>query len=278
MRIDRVFLLFIITLLSVQPEVTGQAAKKSFSATREGMMQSVDLPYEGEFYFILGHRFGSIQGGLYDMFGLDLATIRLGFDYGISDRLVVGIGRSSYEKTYDLFGKMAIARQSDKFPLSLTACLANSFNTLKDIYPAGTDGAWERMSFSAQVIVARRLGKLSVQASPLFFRNNFDPRAASDLNLFALPLTASIKVSKRFSINSQYIPVFNSPDFAGANPLSVGLDIDTGGHQFQLIFSNNQGLFDKAVLTDTQGSWKTGNIFFGFNLVRVFYLKDNQKS
>jgi hypothetical protein len=273
-----VSLLFLILQVVSALNLTGQPVKKVFTSTRIAMTQSVDLPSEGEFYFVLAHRFGSIEGGLYDMFGLDLATIRLGFDYGITDRLAAGIGRSSFEKTYDLFTKMAIARQSDNgFPLAITGNLSVSFNTLKYTYPAEMDGMWDRMSSSAQFIIARKQGRFSLQASPLYFRNNYETRSKTDINLFALPLTASIKLSKIFSFNTQYIPVFNKPYFAGDNPLSAGIDMDTGGHQFQLLFSNNAGLFDKAVLTDTQGSWKNGTIFFGFNLVRVFYFKDKTK-
>lgn len=270
-----------LILILFQPvsfsEATEGPGSKIFMSTRVGMMQSVDLPGAGELHFNLGHRFGSIQGGLYEFFGLDLATIRLGFDYGITDNIAVGIGRSTFEKTYDLFTKAVIARQSaDGFPLAITGDIAASFNTLRNTYPAGNDGMWDRASFCVQLIIARKLGRFSFQTAPLYFRNNYETRSQQDLNLFALPLTGSFKFAKRFALTSQYIPVFNKPDFVSVNPFSIGIDIETGGHQFQLIFANSNGLFDKSVLTNSDGSWKTGKIYFGFNLVRVFYLKNKE--
>ena len=255
-------------------DLMAQEAERVFISPRVGMTHSTALPLPGELQFVIGHRFGDIGGGLYNLFGLDLATIRLGFDYGFNDRLAAGVGRSSSGKTYDAFVKVAAAGQMEGgFPVAVTGIAGYSLNTLRGIYPAGNSGLAPRSSYFLQVAVARRQGALSVQASPILFRNNLETRLNDDLTLFALPLTASLKFTRRMAFTAQYIPVFNKPSFAGENPLSLGFDIDTGGHQFQLIFSNSQGMFEKAVLTDTQGNWLDGNIYFGFNLVRVFYLK-----
>jgi hypothetical protein len=237
------------------------------------MTQSSDLPNTGELHFVISHRFGEIKGGLYDMFGLDLATIRLGFDYGISDVFAVGIGRSTWEKSYDIFSKIALMRQSDDgSPVALTGYVMASVNTLRNFYPEENDGLWNRSSLSGQLMVSRKQGVFSFQVASLFFRNNFETRLEDDLNLFAIPISVSIKIAKRIAFTSQYIPVFDKPSFAGDNPLSFGFDIDTGGHQFQLNFSNSPAMIEKALLTDSYGSWLKGRIYFGFNLVRVFYL------
>lgn len=275
--IRRSFLTGLLALAIVfygSEEIYSQDAERVFISPRVGMTHSTALPLPGELQFVIGHRFGDIRGGLYDVFGLDLATIRLGFDYGFNDRLAAGVGRSSSGKTYDAFAKVAFASQKeDGFPVAVTGVAGYSLNTLRGIYPADNSGLWPRSSYFVQVAVARRQGALSAQVSPILFRNNLETRLNDDLTLFALPVTASLKFTRRMAFTAQYIPVFNQPFFFGENPLSLGFDIDTGGHQFQLMFSNSTGMFEKAVLTDTQGRWLDGNIYFGFNLVRVFYLK-----
>ncbi|MBE0676499.1 MAG: hypothetical protein IH591_17730 [Bacteroidales bacterium] len=238
------------------------------------MIQTSELPGSGELHFSIGHRFGDIKGGFYDMFGLDLATIRLGFDYGINDFLSAGIGRSSFEKSYDIYTKLAIVRQSESgSPLAVTANAAWSVNTLRNFYPADRSGITDRSAMLLQIMVARKQGTFSAQIAPSLLRNNYETRTGGNVTVFATPITANMKLSKRLSLAANYIPVFNQPSFFVSNPLSVGLDIDTGGHQFQLIFSNSTGMFEKAVLLNTAGDWSDGNIYFGFNLVRVFYLK-----
>ncbi len=267
-------LLALLMLLAGSGKTYSQDAERVFISPRVGMTHSTALPLPGELQFVIGHRFGDIRGGLYDVFGLDLATIRLGFDYGFSDRLAAGVGRSSFGKTYDAFVKVAIASQKEEgFPVAISGVTGYSLNTLRGIYPAGNSGLWPRSSYFIQVAVARKQGALSAQLSPILFINNLETRLNDDLALFTLPVTASLKFTRRTAFTVQYIPVFNQPFFFGENPLSLGFDIDTGGHQFQLMFSNSTGMFEKAVLTDTQGKWLDGNIYFGFNLVRVFYLK-----
>lgn len=267
-------LLTALALITALPLTRAQDYERAFISPRTGMTHSTALPATGELHFTISHRFGDIRGGFYDMFGLDLATIRLGFDYGFSDRFGVGAGRSSFGKTYDLFTKAALVRQSAVgAPLAVTVIAGGSVNSLRNIYPDGNEGFGDRSSLFFQIAVSRKQGALSAQVSPMVFVNNFETRTGDNLALLAVPVTASLKFSRRMAVTMQYIPVFPQPDFFGENPLSLGLDIDTGGHQFQLIFSNSAGMFEKAVLTDTQGRWLDGNIYFGFNLVRVFYLK-----
>ena len=263
----------LIDLIAVSP-VSGQNYKRAFISPRAGMTHSTVLPAAGELHFFIGHRFGEIGSGIYEMFGLDLANIRLGFDYGFNDIFAAGFGRSSYGKTYDLFGKVAFLRQADDgSPLSLTGTGGWSVNTLRDVYASGNDGISERSSFFLQLALSRKQGTFSAQLSPMIFHNDLEIRINEALTVYAIPVTASMKFTRRMAFTVQYIPVFPQPSFFVHNPFSVGLDIDTGGHQFQLLFSNSTGLYEKAVLTDTDGDWLKGRVYFGFNLVRVFYLK-----
>ena len=270
---------FLLAMFVLIPGVIGQDYVRTFTATHVGMTHSSDLAGATELHFNIGHRFGEIGGGFYDMFGLDLATIRLGFDYGITDFLTVGIGRSTFEKTWDIYTKLAALRQSEEgSPVSLTGIAGWSVNTLKNIYPEDNEGFWPRSSIFLQFILARKQGIFSAQLSPIVLRNNYDYRLSEDHSVFALPVTGSLGITKRIAVTVQYIPVFNQPDYFEENPLSLGFDFDTGGHQFQLIFSNSTGMFEKAVLMNTNGSWLDGKIYFGFNLVRVFYLGNKDEN
>lgn len=263
-----------IILTATPANAQDESDIKIFTSGRVGMTHSSDLPAPGEFNFAIGHRFGEIDGGFYDMFGLDLATIRLGFDYGLTDRFAVGIGRSTWEKTYDIYLKTAILKQKENgFPFSLTGLLTWSIATMRNLYPAENDGFMDRSSMSFQVMMARKQGIFSFQVSPSVFRNNFEIRENEPLVLYSVPVTGSLKITNRIAFSVQYIPVFNKPPYLSENPLSLGFDIETSGHQFQLLFSNTIGMFEKSVLTDTNGHWGEGKIYFGFNLVRVFYLK-----
>ena len=244
-----------------------------FLATRTGLLNSVEIPAKRELKFNIGHRFGELSGGLYEFFGLDQATIRLALDWGATDWLGFAFGRSTWEKTYDLSGKAALLRKkTSNYEFAVTGLLGWSVNTLRDYYPENEVDIWTRSSFTAQVLMAARRGRFSLQLSPLIFRNNYDPRLEGHLNLFSLPIAGSIRITEMTSFTAEYVAVFDKASFGGENPLTFSLDIDTGGHQFQLIFSNSRGLTEKTVLTNTDGKWVDGNIYFGFNLVRTFYL------
>lgn len=267
------FLIPIVLFVLCIPVNAQDNPERIFTSTRIGMTHSTELPYSGELHFLVGHKFGELKEGFYDFFGLDLATIRFGFDYGITDDLMAGIGRSTFEKTYDIFIKGAFLRQSKGgSPLALTGVISSSVNTLRDFYPENENNLWSRTTLTAQLIAGHKAGILSLQAAPMLMRENFEIRSGNDLTLFAFPIGAGIKISKRFTFTTQYIPVFNKPEFAGENPFSVSFDINTTDHQFQLIFANNRGLFEKSVITNTEGEWGRGQIYFGFNLVREFEL------
>lgn len=270
------YLLFSICIILIAQPANAQNESdiKIFTSGRVGMTHSSELPAPGEFNFVIGHRFGEIDGGFYDMFGLDLATMRLGFDYGFSDRFAAGIGRSTWEKTYDIYFKSAVLKQKENgFPFSLTGLLTWSVATMRNIYPAEHNGFMDRSSMSFQVLMSRRQGIFSFQVSPSVFRNNLEIRENEPLVLYSVPVTGSLKITDRIAFSAQYIPVFNKPSYVRENPLSLGFDFKTSGHQFQLLFSNTIGMFEKSFLTDTNGQWGEGKIYFGFNLVRVFYLK-----
>lgn len=246
----------------------------SFSTSRVGVAQSVLTTPKGEFHVVIQHRFGDLNGGFYEFFGLDAALTRFGFDYGITDWLSAGIGRSMLYKTYDLELKASILKQNENnIPVSLSYYIAMLDNTLRDYFPAGHSSFASRLSFANQLILARNQGILTCQVSPLWLHTDYEVRTGSSLDVFALDLDGRIRLGEKFALIGEYIPVLTNNSLSASNPLTIGLEINTGGHQFQLIFSNSQGTNENAILTSTEGSWSKGHVYFGFNLTRIFNKK-----
>jgi hypothetical protein len=231
---------------------------------------------EGEFHLVIQHRFSDIKGGADTMFGLDGALPRFGFEYGVSNWLSAAIGRSLLEKTFDLGLKAAILKQKEQgSPLSFSYYISVLDHTVKNIFifPAGHNSFGSRLSFVNQVFIARNQGAFSCQVAPLWVHSNYDIRAGKALNIFAIDLDARIRLSEKLGLVAEYIPILTKEDFIKTNPLTFGLDIMTGGHQFQVFLSNSQATNEKAIMTSTAGSWSKGHLFIGFNLTRVFHPK-----
>ncbi len=256
--------------------VQGGSYEKTFSTSRIGLAQSVMTTPEGEFHIVVQHRFNVISGDLKQFFGLDFAITRLGFEYGIFDWLSAGIGRSMSYQTYDLEMKAGLLKQNESnIPLSISWYASVLENTSQSIIWAGHDSFGSRLSFFNQLIMARNQGIFSFQLSPMWLHSNFEFRKESSVDIFAIDLDTRIKIGEKLGIIAEYIPLFTKEDFTKTNPFTIGLDINTGGHQFQLILSNSQGTNENLILTNTVGSWSKGHIYFGFNLTRVFHPKND---
>ena len=279
------FLLIIFTISikteCQQPSDSGSTFKggsyeKTFSTVRIGVVQSVMTTPQGEFHVVIQHRFGDISGGGYQFFGLDGALTRFGFDYGIVNWLSAGIGRSIYEKEYDLELKAVILKQNESnIPVSLSCYIAVIDNTLNYYFPQGHSSFGSRLAFDNQLIVARNQGIFSLQVSPLWLHSDYEVRTSGSLNIYAISLDARIRLSEKLGLIGEYMPLLTKESFTQTNPLTVGLEINTGGHQFQLVFSNSQGTNEQQIATNTVGSWTKGHIYFGFNLTRIFHSKMN---
>ena len=249
----------------------GGSYDETFSTSRIGLAQSVMTTPKGEFHLVVQHRFGEISGDVNIFFGLDGASTRLGFEYGILNWLSADIGRSMSVKTYDLGLKAVMLKQNaGKIPVSLSWYVSFLENTSPIPDSIGHDSFGSRLSFVNQLIIARNQGILSFQVSPLWVHSVYEARIDGSLDLYAIDLDARIRLSETFGLIAEYIPVMTRTDFAKTNPFTVGLDINTGGHQFQVIFSNSYGTNEKEILANTAGRWSKGQIYFGFNLTRVF--------
>jgi len=250
----------------------------SFKSTRVIMSQSMELLKPGTMDFRILHRFGNINGGGYELFGLDHATMRMGFDFGISRNFMLGIGRSTNKKEFDGFLKYRLIHQSTgshSFPLSLVVVAGSTLQTLKWNDPTKKYYFSDRLGYYYQAIIGRKFTDgISLQVSPTILHQNLVPAISDPNDLYALGVGGRFKLSKRISFNFDYYYRFN-PDKQGEtlNPLSIGFDIETGGHVFQMHFSNAIGMNERIFLSETTNDWGNGDIQFGFNLSRTFQLK-----
>lgn len=249
-----------------------ESVKNVFQGTRFVNEHSVNLVEKGKLHLQIQHRFGQIDGGFYELFGLDQAAMRLGFVYGFGDNLNIGIGRSSFMKTYDAFGKVQIVEQTTDFPVTIAATVAGSVPTLRDYFPEEHDNFGDKLSGNVQLHVAKTIGIVGLQVSPGYLSTGYLLSEGENLSLVTAGFAGSVKISKDVSANLEYLTHFDS-DFTAEKPLSLGVDIETGGHLFQLILSNSQRMFTKGLYTNTFGDWTEGELYFGFNLIREFRIK-----
>lgn len=247
--------------------------------------QTVESPANGNLNFVIQHRFGQLNTGAYNFFGLDNATLRLGLDYGITDDLSVGVGRSSFLKTFDGYFKYKILKQTEGPQMPVTVDILGTITnwTEHEDQPPFLDSnnksylnITRRTSYSAELLIARKItSALSLQVTPTFLHFNLVPTVADKNDVFALGLGGRMKITKRMSVNAEYdiVPKNQVVSTPVHNSFSLGWDIETGGHVFQLVFSNSQSMVPTQYLTQTSGTWGKGDIFFGFNISRNFNLK-----
>jgi opacity protein-like surface antigen len=249
----------------------------TFKTSRVVYGQSVESPAAGNLLFLIQHNFGELNSGAYELFGLDRATIRLGLEYGINDYLAVGLGRSAWEKTYDGFVKLKLLRQSSgarHMPVSISYYANMAVNSLKWQYPDRTNYFSSRLSYVHQVLIARKFGEsFSFQLSPSIIHKNLVPTLADKNTSYAVGFGGRLKLTSRMTFNAEY---FYYPDdqttLTKTDIISLGFDIETGGHVFQLHISNGQPMFERAFITETTGKWGSGDVYFGFNISRNFVI------
>ena len=242
-----------------------------FKGTKVVNGQSVELPAKGVLQFNIQHRFGALNSGLYNLYGLDFSQVRLSFDYGIKDWLMVAVGRSSSLKTIDGNSKVRITRQiKDGFPFTI---LANSSVYLKQW--KYTESQKEnfllanKLSYVNQFLIARKINRnLTIQLTPTMVHYNLVEIKDEVNDKYAIGLGGRQKLTKRISLNAEYFYQLN--DKQNNNVLSLGFDVETGGHVFQLHLSNSPAMIDSEFITKTTGEWLKGDIYFGFNISRVF--------
>lgn len=262
-------------------EKTTDYVNASFKTNRVVNLHSLENTAPGVLDFKISHRFGTVNGGFYDLFGLDNSSIRLGFEYGLADALAIGVGRSSFEKAYDGFIKYKFLRQSTgkrTMPITAALLLSSSIQTLKWANPDRPNLFSSRLYYTTQLILGRKFSEsFTLQLSPTLVHRNLVQTAEEKNDVYALGTAGRIKLSKRVALTAEYIYLL--PDQVTSdikNSLSIGFDIETGGHVFQLHCSNSTSMVEKGFIAETTNSWTDGGIHFGFNISRVFTLRERK--
>jgi len=256
-----------------------EAVTATFKATRIINSSTMENLAAGVLDFRISHRFGQLNQGAQNFFGLDNATTRLGLDYGVTQWLMLGIGHNTLNKENDGFMKIKILRQKiNGLPISLS--YAGAISVLGPPVPSVPAGdKWyfsNRLYYTNQLLLARKFSdKLSLQLMPTIVHYNLVDSSKFSNNTFALGIGGRVKVSRRIAITGEYYYRFNNADllYSGVktyNSFSIGADIETGGHVFQLFFSNSPGMTERTFIGQTTDSWEKGELHFGFNISRVF--------
>jgi hypothetical protein len=271
----------LLSLIEAPPAV--ERVRNAFKGTRVINGHSMEMLAGGVLDFRILHRFGRLNEGSYELFGLDQASIRLGLDYGVTDWLTVGVGRSTHRKEIDGLIKARILSQTEggrTFPFSLVAVEGMTVNTLRFADPERTNYFSSRLNYYHQLIIGRKFSQgFSLQLSPTLVHRNLVDSFSTRHDVVAAGLGARLKLTKRIALMVDYFAVVDNwiHDTDYEHPLSVGFDIETGGHVFQLHFTNAVGMNERAFITETTGSWDKGDIHFGFNISRVFTLHNKNR-
>lgn len=251
----------------------------TFKGTRIINGHSVELRTPGVLDFLISHRFGRLNSGAYEFFGLDEANVRIGLEYGLFKNFNIGIGRNSFEKTYDGFLKYKLLQQTSMSPISAVLFTSAAINSLRSPDPERSIDLSGRLFYTYQVLLARKFNPdFSLQLSPTLVHRNLVASRAEYNDIYAIGIGGRHKLSKRFSLNAEYYYRLNpDADDLHHNSLALGLDIETGGHVFQLHFSNSRAMIEKGFTTETSGDFFEGDVHFGFNISRVFDLRAGKK-
>ena len=261
---------------SMQEQWHQDLSAGTFKATQIINTPTVESPGKNGLQFLIMHRFGRLNEGAYALFGLDNANIRFGLDYGLTDRVSIGVGRSSLDKTYDASIKWKALQQTEgKMPVTASLYGLLAYTTLR--YPDKPYITSKyRTSYVSQLLLARKFNsRLSLQLSPTWLHFNLVPTPQDKNDLFALGVGGRMKITKRISTNGEYnyLPTDQVRSTEIHHSVSFGFDIETGGHVFQLVFTNSGGMTAPYYLAKTPGLWGDGDIFFGFNISRAFSFK-----
>lgn len=272
-------------LLGEMEAETTDYTTATFKSSRVINLHSPERVAPGAMEFRISHRFGPLNGGAYNLWGLDQASVRFGFDFGLTDWLMVGVGRSTYEKTYDGFLKAAILRQSTGLkvmPVSFVWVSNLSVNSLRWDFPDRENLFSSRIAFVHQLIIARKFGdRFSAEVVPTWVHLNLVETNDDVNDIPAVGFGGRLKLSKRTALNGEYILRLadsDAPNVANYNnSFSIGFDIETGGHVFQLHLTNSLAMMEKGFIAENTDQWTNGGIHFGFNVTREFTInKKNQ--
>lgn len=283
MKLNIIISLILLFFLQLQAQENLLAELESSKETKEyslpafktlkiANLQSTKLASKGDLYFMVSHRFGNIKDGMETFYGLDNAYTKLALLYGLFKRVQIGLSRETFRKTVGGSIKIKLLEQTQNMPVSMAiySDVNINFELKKKIYPLLE--FYDRLSYTTHLLISRRVtSKLSLLVAPTYVRQNLEYTPGHDHDQFALGVGGRYKLSKRLSFNMDYVHNFVRHALSKFNnPLTIGLDIETGGHVFQVLLSNAQSSNETAIIANALGDWSKGEVFFGFNLMRVF--------
>lgn len=288
-----IILFFPVTVVHAQNDLLGELNKldsnttvpveATFKSTRIINGHSVETVKKNHMDFRISHRFGRLNSGSYQLYGLDQATLRLGFEYGITDDLMIGVGRSTEQKAFDFFAKYRLLKQTSGVrvvPVSVTLFASSAIRTLRPLTDEELKRSFQnKLTYVYQALIARKFSeKLSLQITPTYLYRNLPELVGEERGLFSLGLGGRLKISRRVSINAEYFwTARNNSALPYHDSMALGVDIDTGGHVFQLHFTNSLGMIEKQFIGETTGSWGKGDVHYGFNISRTFSFDKKSK-
>lgn len=266
-----------IDLFKIKDEKTKDITTATFKASRVVNGQSIENVGNGVLDLKILHRFGNISTGAYELFGLDQASMRMGLDYGVNKRLMVGIGRSTFEKQYDAFFKFKLIQQQTglkEIPVSVSMVSTIIYKSLKTNPNAEyITYSSDKYSYAHQLLIARKFNDyFSLQLSPTLIHYNIVATSNMPNDFKSLGISFRQRITKRVNFTTEYFYRIDKLD-GYYDPLTLGVDIETGGHVFQLHVTNSTGMTERTFINETTGSWGNGALRFGFNLTRAFTLK-----
>lgn len=267
-------------LLNQSPDSVIDFTTATFKSTRIVTGHSIERMPAGQLDVRISHRFGQFNQGSYDFWGLDQANTHFSLEYGINNWVMVGVGRGTNHKMYDGFLKFSILRQSTgrrNMPVSVSYLTTMALTSEKLLLPGHVD-FWMRSSYVNQLLIARKFGeRFSFEVNPTFIHRNMVKTELDPNDILAVGVGGRFKLSSRISLNGEYYyvvpPLHDFRSTKTHNSLSLGFDIETGGHVFQLLLTNSVDMIEKNFIAETDGSWAQGAIHLGFNISRVFTLK-----
>jgi hypothetical protein len=253
----------------------------TFKTTRIVNAHSVETVKARHLDFRVSHHFGDAggkNGGFHSMYGLDAASdIRIAFEYGISERLTAGIGRSKIGELFDGYLKYRLLFQTEdnKVPLSLTLFANTAVTAIEGNGTVYQEDFLNRLSYTYQALIARKFSsRFSLQLMPAFLHRNYVSDARDENDMFVLGGGARLKITKRFALLADYYFIFSKLRMDNSDiyfpPLGLGLEIETGGHVFHIFFTNNPAIVENTYFAQSTDSWSKGQMKLGFNISRTF--------
>ncbi len=270
-------------LEQMAPTDENEPVAATFKGTRLINQHTIEVGGKRTLDYRIAHRFGPFNSGSYDFWGLDGgASIRMSLEYSYDGRLQVGIGRTSIEKTFDGYLKYRLLQQnrSNSMPVSVTLFSGAYYTNLKGAATliSGVDkykNTSSRFSFAHQIMIARKFSEnLSLQVTPGMVHFNQVDNISDKNDTYAIGFLGRYKFTKRAAVTFEYMARANK--FTNAttyyDSMGIGLDIETGGHVFQVHLTNSLGITENQFITKTTDSWKDGGMRLGFNISRAFTL------